>query len=197
MGEHPLVCRLLRGIRLSFPPLPRYSSLWDVNTVQRLLQYWQENQYLYRKELTGKLAMLLCLISCKRVSDVRALEVTAQVFTPEGVSFTVAQRTKSNTSVVHYPAFPGHPKLSVVRCLRTSEMMTEEYRPPGVSELFLSLKKLFKAVTAAMISRWVRWVLQEAGIDTTAFGAHSARGAMASKAFTLAGAVEDILRAAD
>lgn len=100
-----------------------------------------------------------------------------------------------NTRVVHYPAFPGHPKLCVVRCLRAYEMMTEEYRPPGISQLFISLQP-FKAVTAATIACWVRWVLQEAGVNTSAFGAHSTRGAMASKAFALGGRLEDILRAA-
>lgn len=39
--------------------------------------------------------------------------------------------------------------------------------------------------------------MQEAGIDTKQFGAHSARGAMASKAFSLGARLEDLLRAAD
>lgn len=37
----------------------------------------------------------------------------------------------------------------------------------------------------------------EAGIDTKVFGAHSARGAMASKAFSLGARLEDIMNAAD
>lgn len=37
----------------------------------------------------------------------------------------------------------------------------------------------------------------EAGIDTKIFGTHSARGAMASKAFMLGARLEDILNAAD
>ncbi|KAJ1159285.1 hypothetical protein NDU88_011952, partial [Pleurodeles waltl] len=28
VGEHPLVCKLLRGIRFSNPPQPKYSVLW-------------------------------------------------------------------------------------------------------------------------------------------------------------------------
>lgn len=39
--------------------------------------------------------------------------------------------------------------------------------------------------------------MQEAGIDTSRFGAHSVRGAMASKAFCLGARLEDILNAAD
>lgn len=85
VGEHPLVCRLLRGIRLSLPPELRYSRLWDVNLVLNLFLSWQPNRYLSRKELSAKLAMLLCLISCRRVSDVRALDVTSRVFSPSGL----------------------------------------------------------------------------------------------------------------
>lgn len=38
VGEHPLICKLLRGVHLSLPPEPRYSALWDVNKVLRLFQ---------------------------------------------------------------------------------------------------------------------------------------------------------------
>lgn len=39
--------------------------------------------------------------------------------------------------------------------------------------------------------------MQEAGIDLRRFGAHSTRGAMASKVFTLGVRLEDILNVAD
>lgn len=111
VGEHPFVCRLLQGICLSLPPEPRYSVLWDVNLVLNLFLSWQANKYLSLKEFSAKLAMLLCLISCRRVSDVRALDVSARVFSPEGVTFTVGRRTKSLSRTISYPAFFDVPKL--------------------------------------------------------------------------------------
>ena len=33
IGKHPLVSRLLKGIFQNRPPQPRYSTVWDVNTV--------------------------------------------------------------------------------------------------------------------------------------------------------------------
>lgn len=86
IGEHPLMCKLLRGIQLSVPPEPRYSVLWDVNKVLNLFRSWPSNKYLSRKQISAKLAMLLCLISCRRVSDVRALDLTGRICTPEGVT---------------------------------------------------------------------------------------------------------------
>lgn len=197
VGEHPLVCRLLRGIRLSLPPEPRYSQLWDVNRVLNLFQSWQPNRFLSRKELSAKLAMLLCLVSYRRVSDVRALDVTGRIFSPTGVTFTIRRCTKCGTSSISYPAFPDSPKLCVVACLKAYEEMTEEFRPPGERQLLIALNKPHKAVSSPTIACLVRWIMQEAGIDLRAFGAHSTRGAMASKAFTLGARLEDILNAAD
>ncbi|XP_069068409.1 integrase/recombinase xerD homolog [Pleurodeles waltl] len=197
VGAHPWVCKLLKGIRLSCPPEPRYSELWDINLVLRLLSSWQDNQFLSRKELSAKLAMLLCLISCTRVSDVRALDVSAGVFSPDGVTFTVARGTKFNTRSVSYPAFPFAPKLCVVRCLKAYEEMTADLHPSGEGQLLIALKKPFKAVSSPTIARWIRWILAVAGIDIQVFGAHSTRGAMASKAVHVGWRLEDIMNAAD
>ena len=79
VGDHPLVWRLLRGVRLLVPPEPRYSSFRDVNVVLRMFLSWRANRYLSRKKLT---ANLLCLVYCRRVSDVRALALFGRIFTP-------------------------------------------------------------------------------------------------------------------
>lgn len=85
----------------------------------------------------------------------------------------------------------------MVRFLKEYEAVTEETHPPGERQLLISLRKPFKAVSPPTIAHWIRWVMQEAGINVSQFGAHSVRGAMASKAFTLGARLEDILNAAD
>lgn len=124
VGEHPFVCRRLWGIRLSLPPEPRYSALWDVNQVLNLFFSWQPNRFFSSKELLAKLAMLLCLISCRRVSDVRALDISDRIFNPSGVTFTTRRRTKCGTKSISYPAFPYSTKLCVVSCLKAYEEMS-------------------------------------------------------------------------
>lgn len=143
VGDHPLVKKLLRGIQLSFPPEPRYSVLWDVNKVLCLLADWPTNKYLSRKQLSSKLAMLLCLVSCRRVSDVRALDISGRSFTPDGVTFQVSRRTKTQSRVISYPSFPDCPQLCVVRCIRAYKTMTEEVRPHGKRQLLIALRKPF------------------------------------------------------
>lgn len=59
---------------------------------------------------------------------------------------------------------------------RTSSLRRNE------SNLIISYIKPHKAVVTTTISRWIRIVMRNSGIDIDQFGAHSARGAVASKA---------------
>ncbi len=53
----------------------------------------------------------------------------------------------------------------------------------------------YNAVGASSISRWIKKLLEEAGVDTTVYSAHSTKGASASKAAASGVAIENILRA--
>ncbi|XP_040266255.1 uncharacterized protein LOC120980933 [Bufo bufo] len=138
-GQHPSVSRLLRGSRLARPPQPRFSTTWDVSLVLSFLSSWPDNSALSLRQLFAKLLALFCLISCKRVSDVRALDFDARSFTPEGVTFNISRRTKTNIRSVSYPSFPSAPVLCPVACLREYESRTRAHRSPDMSQLFLSI----------------------------------------------------------
>ncbi|XP_053321093.1 uncharacterized protein LOC128492534 [Spea bombifrons] len=197
IGQHPLICRLLRGIPLSRPPLPRYSSTWDVDVVLRFLENWPPNPALSLKQLSAKLLLLFCVLSCKRVSDVRALDFFAKVYRPDGVLFDISRRTKTNIKSVFYPAFPHRPLLCPVLCLREYELRTQSLRDPSSPPLFISFKLPHCPVSTSTLSRWLKWILQLAGIDMSIFSPHSVRGASASKASSIGCRMEDILKAAD
>lgn len=53
-----------------------------------------ENEVLDLKCLSYKLTMLRCLISFRRVSDVRTLEISSCSYLPEGVCFTIGDEQK-------------------------------------------------------------------------------------------------------
>lgn len=91
VAEHVLIRKLLRGIRLSIPPSPKYSCLRDVNIVLNMFSAWPDNDSLTLKTLSAKLTMLLCLVSCKRVSDVKSLDLNNRQFTPNGVFFPLIE----------------------------------------------------------------------------------------------------------
>lgn len=150
------------------------------------------NKYLLIKQMSAKLATLLCLISCRRVSDVRALYLTIRVFTMKGVTCHLSRRPKCNSKLVYYPAFHNACKLCVLRALKAYEDATVDIRPQGVRQLHIALTKPHGTVSSPKIVRWVCWPMQETGIDTSQFGADSVHGSMKWKAFSLGACLEDI-----
>ena len=83
-----------------------------------------------------------------------------------------------------------------MKTLKAYEDRTAPYRE-GEHNLFLALIKPYKAVTSSTIARWLKSLLEAAGIDTSVFTAHSVRGASSSVAANLGITTNDILRAAD
>ena len=60
-GQHPTIVRLLKGVYNDRPPLPRYSSTWNVQTVLDHLVALGDNDKLNLKQLSYKTVMLLAL----------------------------------------------------------------------------------------------------------------------------------------
>ena len=73
------------------------------------------------------------------------------------------------------------------------QLRTAEVR----AALFIALIKPYKAVTSSTIARWLKSLLEAAGIDTSVFTAHSVRGTSSSVAANLGITTNDILKAAD
>ena len=69
VGKQPVISRLLKGVYHARPPLPRYSSTWDV---QVALQYTDN---LGLKLLTFKLVMLFALTRPSCSADLAALQL--------------------------------------------------------------------------------------------------------------------------
>lgn len=101
IGTDPLIHREMKGIRLKRPPKPKYDSLWNMNLIFELFSSWPDNSSLTRKQLSIKLATLLCLISFRQVSVVKALEISNRIYSPDGVW----KSTKTMSENIFYPFF--------------------------------------------------------------------------------------------
>ena len=79
--------------------------------------------------------------------------------------------------------------------------MTDQFRSTNdknVSKpLLLSFRKPHGKVSSCTVSRWIREVMTNAGIDTSIFKGHSARGAATSRAAISGVSSEDIMKMAD
>ena len=159
------------------------------------------------KKLTLKTAALIALTGSDRAQTIHALRVDRVSATSQGLEFVIFDRLKTTHS--------GHP-AKVVKCVswdakeldvayyvkeyidRTSEFRLRAYNK-GLGkpvQLFLS-HQTGRPVCKSTISRWIKEVMQLAGIDTKVFSPGSTRGASISAAAKRGASINTILTAGD
>jgi hypothetical protein len=74
-GNHPSVCRFLKGVYETRPTLPKHQDIWDVNTFLDFLKTLHPVEGLCLKDLTLKVTMLLALTSAQRCQTLQALSI--------------------------------------------------------------------------------------------------------------------------
>ena len=201
VGQHPLVTRLVKGVFNARPPIPRYSSTWDVQTVLNYLEKMENPDKLSLKLLTLKTVFIMAITRPSRSADLSQLDKERMRWGNDGVSFlptTLAKQSRQGKPIKEFffPSFPPVPALCPVKTLQGYLRKTEPLR--GVeSRLFVSFIRPHKAITSSTIARWLKTILQQAGVDIAIFGAHSTRGASASAAARGGITTEDILKAAN
>lgn len=201
IGQHPLVTRVMKGIYNERPPLPRYAATWDVSQVISHIKELGPNSSLSLKQLSTKLVMIMALVQACRASELAALDLKYRVYRPEGVAFSLATLTKkrkagSPPKHMFFGAFPEDERLCAVACLKHYEGRTKEHRKEG-TRLFISYVKPHAPISSQRISKWIKYILEDAGIDTSVFGAHSTRGAASTAAASQGITTEEILKMAD
>ena len=204
VGQHPLVSRVMKGAFNLRPPQPRYETTWDVSKVLDFIVSLGPSENLSLRDLTWKLAMLLALTRPSRSADLAKLDLRFRRITPEGVVFQeagLAKQSRSGRTRAEF-FFPGFedPLLCPKATLKVYEGRTECFRKQGETEhtrLFLAVVKPHKPVCSSTLARWLKSLLEKAGIDTGIFKAHSVRGAATSAAANAGVTMADILKAAD
>ncbi len=204
VGSHPLVSQLLKGVFNLRPPEPKYSCTWDVSRVLDFIKSLGPNEALDLKILSFKLVMLLGLTAPDRSSDLAKRDLRFCTFHPKGVSFKQAGLSKTSRpgdlpKISFHAAFPQDKDLCPVECLRSYEISTKEFRPKDSTQpdwLFLSFIRPHKAVSSSTLARWIKTLLQLAGVDTEMFSAHSLRGAATSASVNQGISVPEILNMA-
>lgn len=178
VGEHPLVTRLLKGVKAKRPSLPRYKCIWDPNLVLKHLQDSDNNKI---KDLTLNLTMLLALVTGQRAQTLHALKLSDMEVNEGSVTFTIAcpLKTREPGATIHLMSFECQ-KLCVVTLLHQYIARTKSVRQD--EGLLLSFVRPFRAVTCDTVRRWLLSVMETSGVNTTIFKAHSTRAAATSAA---------------
>ena len=97
VGKHPMISRLLKGAYHARPPLPRYTSTWNVQVVLRYIDNLGPSSSLSLKLLTFKLVTLLSLTRPSYSADLVALQLDRRQYIPEGVIFLPATLAKQSS----------------------------------------------------------------------------------------------------
>ena len=199
VGQHPLVCRYLKGVFNKNGPVPRYNTIWPVEKVLDYLKLPWPLEKITLKGLTLKLVMLIALTTGQRCQTLTLLNVSEGSMQQDHncYSFALTDHVKQDR--------PGNvfgtlrlfkylvPELCVYVTLQYYLVITSKLRTS--SKLLVSYIKPYNAVTSSTIGRWIKLLLQQVGINTQTFSAHSTRSALVSKAVVSASA-DAILKAA-
>lgn len=200
IGSHPVVIRYMKGIFNLRPTAPKYHETWDVSKVLNYLKKLSPISELSLKLLSMKLCMLIALTLASRVQSISLLDIKdmKKCYTKYVLYYSgLLKQTRAGVSnpVAELIAYPPDRRLCVVFVLKEYLKRTEDIRGDKTC-LFISYIKPHNAVTRDTISRWLRVVMKNAGIDCGNFKSHSIRSASTSKAVEKLVPIEDILRTA-
>lgn len=182
---HNIVNRFLKGIFNMRPSLPRYTVSWDPDIVLKFLESWYPHGNLNLKDLTLKTAMLLVLLSGRRGNTLVKLYRGNVCFMENEVRIPISELSKTSKIGRHEPEIVisqfANEKLCLVRLLKLYIEKTDMFRNSS-SNLLISFAKPHNSITTNTLGRWIRAIMQLAGVDTNRFKPHSTRSATTSKA---------------
>ena len=223
-GQHPIVCRFMKGARRLRPVLRSLAAPWDLSTVLDALSRppFEPLQQVELKTLSFKTALLLALASTKRTSDIHALSVSPTcmqflrgnskvllkpnpAFVPKVFDSALSYRP-IELLAFHSPPFSSQEQerlnaLCPVRALRVYVDRTAGFRKS--EQLFVSCatSHLGKPLSKQRLSHWIVGAIAMAynsvGLEPPiGLRAHSTRGMSASWALFQGVSVEEICAAA-
>ena len=151
--------------------------------------------------LSYKLVMLCALVTGQRCQSLMHL-MSLDSITKKGNSyvFIIDKLVKQSAPgkyqpVLEIPEFAPNINLCAATVMDEYIKRTQLLRNDE-TQLFISFIKPFKKVSKDTISRWIKKVMNLAGIDTTVFKPHSTRAASTSKAKTCQLTLSTIMKSA-
>ena len=174
------------------------STIWDPSTVLHYIRSLPDNSQLSLLQLSKKCAMLIALATAQRTQTLKCLSVNNMTITKHAVTFVISDRLKQTVGdrympLIYLPKFEDR-KICVWRCVLAYYLRTREVRTSN--QLFVTSTPPYRAVSVTTVGRWIRDILQDAGVNTAVYKVHSTRSAASSKA-RLFLPLEKVLEAAD
>ena len=185
LGLHEDVQQFMTGKAKILPRIPKYQQIWDPQQVIDFLITWSPAKYLSLLHLSMKTVTMLLLVSGQRPQILNFLTLDNMEQKRTSFKFTIQQnlkhsRAKTPATVVSISAFPGDKRVCPVNYLKAYLSRTEKLR--NSRKIFISTTTPHEAASLSTMTRWIKNILNLAGIDTTVFSTGSTRAAAANAA---------------
>ena len=134
-----------------------------------------------------KLIGLLSLATAQRVQTLHSIKLSNIHEHSLGLEIFISDQIKTSKPgreqpCLLLPTFTDHPEWCLVRTIKSYIECTRNKREQSEDSLFISYMNPFKAVAKPTVSRWIKSILSQSGININLFSAHSTRHASTSAA---------------
>lgn len=193
--------RYIKGIYNRRPSYPKYETTWDPSNVLQFLEGLGNNKTIPLEKLSKKLVALLALTTGHRIQTLSKISLENIKITDNCIWIKIPDRLKTSRKNMYQPLlkfkfFEVNPKLCVARTIIDYINRTKEIRPLNEKTLILTFRKPFRKATTQTLSRWLKNILKDSGIDTSLFTGYSFRHASTSAAYRSGINIETIRKAA-
>lgn len=201
LGEIPEISRFFKGVANEKPQKAKYSETWDPDKVLTFISDWFPNDTLTLERLTKKLVTLLALITAQRVQTLSKIQLDNIHQSENEIKIKITDKIKTSSRLreqplLKIPFFTDRVSICPAKTLLDYIQKTASLRSENENNLLITYKRPYHTATTQSISRWIKDVLCESGIDTTIFTAHSTRHASTSAAARTGINIETIRKAA-
>lgn len=184
--DEAVVKRCLKGMYHTKPSTPKFSFTWNPEPVLKYLSKLFPLETLSLELLTLKLVGLIALTTAHRVQTISKITIDNILRNQEKIEIKITDRIKTSgpnrlQPLLVFPYFPSKPALCVAS---TIDFYTKTTLPNrgNHKNLILTHKKPIHPACPQTISRWIRTVLKNSGVNTNIFSSHSVRHASTSAA---------------
>ncbi|CAH3176796.1 unnamed protein product [Porites lobata] len=190
VGEHPIISRFMSGAFNRKPTFPRYVEKWNPQIVLSHLKGYPDTKEMSLKQLTLKLTMILALVTAQRTQTLKLLSINDMQSKDGEYVFQITSILKQTSAhggrQRHLPPIVlkkyDHDKTLCVFTLLQEYLIRTSNLRGSCSQLLICHCKPHGPASKDTISRWLKQVMLDAGINTSVFKPHSTRSAATSAA---------------
>lgn len=179
-----IIQRFCRGAANRRPPEPKYDHTWDPGMVLSFFKSMPPSAELLLPDLSKKVVTLLALCTGHRMQTLGSIILPNIHASETGYEIFISSRLKTSKHLRTQPTlslpFFELPAVCPATALRLYLSRTASLRG-STESLFISPYPPFAPVSTQTLTRWVRCILKNSGVEDT-FSAHSTRHASTSAA---------------